>query len=194
VARTRGVSNEDLLAATARVIDRAGPITFTLAEVAKEAGVTAPLLIQRFDTKRGLLLALAESAPASVEAAFAKARADHKRALDALHAALVALSQPTTPRAIANGLAFLQIDVTDAAFRTRALKWFDALRVGVRALIEDAVKSKELKKVDADELARAIEVAYNGSILSWALRQDGSCEAALKRDIDALIEPHRGNR
>lgn len=194
MARTRSISNEELLKATARVIDREGPISFTLASVAREAGVTAPLLIQRFETKRGLLLALAEAGAADVEAAFSKARADNKRALDALHDALVALSQPADPRAIANGLAFLQIDVTDQAFRSRALKWFGAFQAGVRALLEDAVRAKELKKVDVPELARAIEVAYNGSILSWALRQEGAMESSLKRDIEAVVGPHRHNK
>lgn len=191
MARTRGISDEELLAATARVVDRSGPIAFTLAEVAREVGVTAPLLLQRFGTKRGLLLALADSGAAEVDGAFAKGRADHKRALDALHAALLTLAHPATARSIANGLAFLQLDVTDVAFRARALKFFDAFRTGARSLIKDAVRNKELRRVDVEELARAIEVAYHGSILSWALRQEGSCEAALRRDIESVLAPHR---
>jgi AcrR family transcriptional regulator len=194
VPRTRSVTNEHILAATSRVIDREGPVAFTLADVAREAGVSAPLLIQRFDTKRGLLLALAEGAPAQVEATFAKARADHKRPLDAMHGALAALAQPATPRAIANGLAFLQLDVTDPAFRAHALAWFEAFQAGVRGILEDATRHKDLKKVDVPELARAVEVAYNGAILSWAIRQEGSCEAALRRDVDAILAPHRHGR
>ena len=43
--------------ATMRVMQRRSPVDLTLADVAKEAGVVPATLIQRFGTKRSLLLA-----------------------------------------------------------------------------------------------------------------------------------------
>jgi AcrR family transcriptional regulator len=57
-ARPRTVSDEELLEATARAVSRVGPARLTLADVAKEAGVVPATLVQRFGTKRGMLLAL----------------------------------------------------------------------------------------------------------------------------------------
>ena len=55
--RPRETSDEEILAATGRVMQRLGPTQITLADVAREAGVVPATIIQRFKTKRGLLLA-----------------------------------------------------------------------------------------------------------------------------------------
>ena len=62
--RPRATSDEDLLAATHRVVSRLGP-NLTLADVAKEAGVSPATLMQRFGSKRGLLLAFAAAGAAT---------------------------------------------------------------------------------------------------------------------------------
>ena len=46
--------------AVQRSMSRLGPGDLTLADIAAEAGVTAGLLVQRFGSKRELLLALSE--------------------------------------------------------------------------------------------------------------------------------------
>ena len=61
--RPRETTDEEILAATGRVMQRLGPAQITLAEVAKAAGVVPATLIQRFGTKRGLLLAACRTAP-----------------------------------------------------------------------------------------------------------------------------------
>src|SRR6266705_415794 len=53
--RPRETSDEEILAAAARVMQRRSPAELTLADVAREAGVVPATLIQRFGTKRGLL-------------------------------------------------------------------------------------------------------------------------------------------
>jgi AcrR family transcriptional regulator len=55
-ARPRKVSDDDVFSATHRVMQRVAPGELTLAEIALEAGVTAGALVQRFGSKRALLL------------------------------------------------------------------------------------------------------------------------------------------
>src|SRR5256884_9252698 len=62
--RPREPSDEEIVAAAARAMQRYGPTQLTLAHVAREAGVVPATLIQRFGTKRGLLLAVSSTAPA----------------------------------------------------------------------------------------------------------------------------------
>ncbi|HEY2545383.1 MAG TPA: helix-turn-helix domain-containing protein, partial [Candidatus Acidoferrum sp.] len=73
--RPRETSDEQILAATARVMQRRSPTQLTLSDVAKEAGVVPATLIQRFGTKRGLLLAMCRTAPESTPQQFAAGRA-----------------------------------------------------------------------------------------------------------------------
>jgi AcrR family transcriptional regulator len=55
--RRRKVEDADVFAAMGRVMRRVGPAELTLRAIAKEAGVTAGALVQRFGSKRELILA-----------------------------------------------------------------------------------------------------------------------------------------
>src|SRR5260370_26537524 len=117
--RPRASSDADLLLATARAVSRIGPARLTLADVAKEAGVAPATLMQRFGSKRGLLLALARtSAEGATLEPFHAALADKGPALDALINLLASCAGTfvKTPAALANHLAFLPIHFRDADF------------------------------------------------------------------------------
>src|ERR1700692_2932214 len=75
--RPRETSAAEILAAAARVMQRRSPVDLTLADVAKEAGVVPATLIQRFGTKRSLLLAACRTAPGGVPEQFGAARAKY---------------------------------------------------------------------------------------------------------------------
>lgn len=190
--RPRETSDEHILAATARVMQRRSPTQLTLADVAKEAGVVPATLIQRFGTKRGLLLALCRTAPDSVPQQFAAARAKHKSPLTALielYAECTAFAP--TPEAMANGLAYLQIDLTDPEFHSITLAQFLAIRRETRKLLEEAVAARELRKCDTAQLARLIQHLNGGAMLSWAVYREGSVASWVRRELEFLLEPYR---
>ena len=72
--RPRKVSDEAVFAAAYRAMNRLGPGELTLAEIANEAGVTAGALVQRFGSKRALLLALSAAHAASASQSQARRR------------------------------------------------------------------------------------------------------------------------
>jgi AcrR family transcriptional regulator len=190
--RPRETSDEHILAATARVMQRRSPTRLTLADVAKEAGVVPATLIQRFGTKRGLLLALCRTAPDSVPQQFADARAKHKSPLTALielYAECTAFAP--TPEAMANGLAYLQIDLTDPEFHAITLAQFLAIRQETRKLLEEAVAARELRKCDTEQLARLIQHLNGGAMLSWAVYREGSVASWVRRELESLLGPYR---
>src|SRR5687767_5568699 len=82
--RPRQASDEDLLKATFRAIARFGPSRLTLADVAAEAGVSPAALVQRFGSKRALLLAAAADAARGADYIFPALRARHCSPLQAL--------------------------------------------------------------------------------------------------------------
>jgi AcrR family transcriptional regulator len=192
MARPRTVEDREVLAATARALGRVGPLRVTLGDIADEVGVTPSALVQRFGSKKALLLAVAEGGLAAVDARFAAARA---RTASPLAALVDALAEGTravqTPEQMANALAFLQLDVTDPDFRRVTLAHLDRLRAGIRALLEEARGAGELGPCDLDGLARAVEVAYHGALLSWAVRREGAVADALRHDLEAALRPWR---
>jgi AcrR family transcriptional regulator len=190
--RPRETSDEYILAATARVMQRRSPTQLTLADVAKEAGVVPATLIQRFGNKRGLLLAVCRTAPGAVPKQFAAARAKYSSPLKALMELYVECSAfAPTPEAMANGLTYLQIDLTDPDFYEITLSQFRAVREETRKLLDDAVAVRELRPGDTAELARLIQHVNGGAMLSWAVYREGSIAAWIRRDLQALLAPYR---
>jgi AcrR family transcriptional regulator len=175
-----------------RVMQRRSPVDFTLADVAEEAGVVPATLIQRFGTKRGLLLAACRAAPGGVPEQFAAARAKCGSPLKTLIELYAECSGfGSTPEAIANGLAYLQVDLIDPEFHAITLAQFTAIRDETQKLLDDAVAADELKPCATADLARLIQQVNGGAMLDWAVYRKGSLAAWLRRSLEGLLAPYR---
>ena len=195
-ARPRTVSDEDLINATVRIMSRLGPVKLTLAAVAEEAGVTAATLVQRFGSKRGLMLRISAGAAESGDACFAMMRAAHPHSpLAALLASATAFAQmAATPEELANSLAFLQIDITDPEFHVHTLEMSKKNVAGYRALLKEAIAAGELKAHDVTRMARAVNAITGGSLINWAIFREGTAEKWVRRDVDTLLAPYLTKR
>jgi AcrR family transcriptional regulator len=190
--RPRTVSDEDILAATHAVIGKLGPANLTLADVAKEVGLSPATLVQRFGSKRGLLLALVQTGVDSVDACFGAVRALHASPLDALRAAATDMTRyMKTPDELANGLAFLQMDVSDPDFHALALENSKRIHAGYVALIKDAITAGELVRCDTARLARAVSAIAGGSLIGWAIFREGTAEQWVRDDLESLLAPYQ---
>jgi AcrR family transcriptional regulator len=187
--RPKATSDADLLAAAHRVVMRVGP-NLTLADVAKEAGVSAATLVQRFGSKRGLLLAFAASGSPLLAEEFARIRQRSKSALAALYATadcMAAMAQ--TPQMLANSLAFLQIDLTDPDFQKHAHTHSRGMQAEIKALLDEAVRDGDLVCRETSRLARAVQTMMGGSLLQWAIDREGKVTDRLREDLDTLLKP-----
>lgn len=175
-------------------MQRRSPAQLTLADVAKEAGVVPATLIQRFGTKRDLILAMCRGAPAGCAQAFAAARAKHKSPLQALVELYAeGTSFAPTPEAMANGLAWLQNDLTDPDFHAITLEQFRVIRDETKKLLDEAVAARELRPCDTAQLARLIQQLNGGAMLAWAVYRQGPVASWVRREIEALLRPYRGH-
>lgn len=189
--RPRKVTDDQLFAATHAVMSRVGPRELTLAAIAEQAGVTAAVLVQRFGSKRALLLALSEKYTGSTGeyiAALAKHHASPLAALRAYAECMAGIA--ASPAALARNLAYLQIDLTDPEFRKHLVKQAQATRSGLRQLVEAALKAGELSRnVKPTQLARTIETVLSGSLLTWGFYREGSAAKWLRADLEAMLAP-----
>lgn len=190
--RPRTATDGEILQGAARAISRVGPARLTLTEVGREVGLSPAGLLQRFGSKRGLLLALAERAVGSVDAWFAVARDQAESPLGALRiAAAEGARHVESPQALANHLAFLQVDLADPEFHQVALDGARRTRLAYEALLREAVALGELIPCDIGGIARAIQALTSGSLITWAIHRDGSVLDWVRTDLDALIAPYR---
>jgi AcrR family transcriptional regulator len=191
-ARPRTVPDQHIIAAAMRAMSRLGPTRLTLAEVAREAGLSAATLVQRFGSKRGLMQALWADALTGIEACFDMLRPAHPSPLDALIAAATEMPRHTrSPEEMANHLAFLQIDVSDPEFHPYLLEMSQRTEAGYRALLDEAIVAGEIIKTDTALLARAVGAISGGSLIGWAVFREGTAEAWVRRDLETLLGPYR---
>lgn len=190
--RPRGTSDADLVRAAVEVIGWVGPDGLTLAAVARQAGVVPGTLMQRFGSKRGLLLAVADHATAGMTAVRDRVRARHTSALGALAALVVEWAAPlATPESYANHLAFLCVDLTDPEFHERALAVHRGQRDAVRGLLAEAVADGELRPdTDVVALAAAVLAITSGAGLMWALDREGGLAGRLREAVTTVLRPH----
>jgi AcrR family transcriptional regulator len=190
--RPRQASDEAILAAVLRAVTAIGPVRLTLADVAREAGLSAAALVQRFGSKRGLLLAFAAQGPEGNRFLFDGLRAAHRSPVARLLAMADAMSvMGATPDEIANTLAFLQMDLTDPDFHRFALASSTQTYDGIRQLVIEAVAAGELAPCPTARLARALQATMNGSLLNWAIHRDGALRAWIRRDLATVLAPYR---
>ncbi|MEU2389675.1 helix-turn-helix domain-containing protein [Streptomyces sp. NPDC007369] len=193
MARPRGVEDAVILRAAAEVMGRTGPVGFTLAAVAGEVGLVAGTLVQRFGSKRGLLLALAEQSARDADALPARVRQTHGTALDALEALVIELTdEMATPESFAHHLAFLCTDLTDPELRRHALAVHEAQRRAVEALLAEALAEGELRPgTDTGALTDTVQAVTAGTGLVWALDRRDALAARLRRELAAVLSAHR---
>ena len=190
--RTRTISDATILAATARMISCVGPTRLTLADVGAEVGLAPATLLQRFGSKRGLLIALVEQGVASVDRCFVDVRTASSSALTAVIKAASDLAEHVrTPEELANNLAFFQIDLSDPEFHRLALEHSRRVRAGYRLLLDDAIVEGDLVECDTAALASALQAVAAGSLLNWAIHRDGSVARWVRADIETLVAPYR---
>jgi AcrR family transcriptional regulator len=188
--RPRTITDEALLTAVHRVVNRLGP-HLTLADVAKEAGVSPAMLVQRFGSKRGLLLAFASLAAEGTDEEFAAIRQKYPDPLDAIREFVRCFAQmASSPEAVSNGLAFLQVDLSDPEFHQYSLAQARATLAEIKKLLDAAVKDGILVRCETAKLAFALNAIVGGAMVSWAVLRDGTAEHAMQEAVDTLIRPY----
>jgi AcrR family transcriptional regulator len=193
--RPRETTDDAILEATYRAMSQHGPARLTLAHVAREVGVAPATLMQRFGSKRGLLLALARQSAGTTGQQYAAIRAAHRSPLAALFAVAECMADlAPTPEALANNLAYLHVDLTDPDFHEISLEQARAARGEIRAILDAAVERRELAACDTERLARLVGVVLGGGLLAWAIERDGTAAEWLRDDLETLLAPYRRRR
>jgi AcrR family transcriptional regulator len=182
-----------ILDAAARVMGRTGPAGLTLALIAAEVGLVPATLVQRFGSKRGLLLALSARTVARVDADAAGVRAEHDSPLAALDALVTGLwPVELTPEEYANHLAFLCADLADAEARAHALAAHAAQDRATAELLAEAVGRGELRPdTEPAALTATVQAAVTGAGLLWSLDHRATLPARRREALHAALAPYR---
>jgi AcrR family transcriptional regulator len=148
--------------------------------------------MQRFGSKRGLLLASAARSPLMVLRAVEEAEARNTSPLATLRDfALSSVAHIKQREELGNGLGFVQLDVADPEFRAHALAHSAAIVDSAARLLTAAREAGELRPdTDITALARHTLVCFNGALQVWAVNGWGSLTDFLRDQLDLLLSPY----
>ncbi len=192
--RPRTVDDNTILEAAFRVISKIGPDRVTLADVGAEAGLSAATLVQRFGSKRELMLSILRHACQAADARFLTAMTSHESPLESLFLAAIDRVDPREgPQMVANRLAFYLTSLDDPEFYALALGNSNTAVAGYKRMVEMAIEAGELTEgpLDAEQLAQMIHTVMTGSILTWTVSRQGSLRGKMRRDLDVALRPYR---
>lgn len=193
MARPRKATDDQIFEAAYRVMLRRGPAEWTLADIAAEAGLSAGALVQRFGSKRQLLVVLIARFAEAVPDMYAALRAKHRSPLAALrayaaHVACLAAS----PGELAHHLDYLKLDLTDPQMHPHFKRQAEAARSFVSATLADAVARGELRKgTNVRRLTRLVESVIGGALFTWATYREGPAGDWMRRHLDDLLASYK---
>ena len=191
--RPRTVDDSTILEAAVTVLGRIGPDRLTLADVGEEAGLSAATLVQRFGSKRDLMLSVLKFATQGFDGRFENAISTNSSPLEAIFIAAVERAPQSEPGALAHMLAFYLSDLGDPDFRALAAGNSRKAVAGFKRMLDEAVAEGEIAEsyVDTTQLAETIYSLVMGTLLTWTVTGEGDYRARVRSELDVLLRPFR---
>jgi AcrR family transcriptional regulator len=189
--RPRSMSDDAILDAVLGLAHRIGPARLTFAAVAAEVGLSAATLVQRFGTKRDLLLAADKRGVDLWVGALDRSTAASPlaRVVDGF---VHAVEGVTTPERMANSVAMLQLDLADPDFHAETLRGARAVRARVERDLSAGLDAGELRAgTDVATLATLVETTYHGAMIGWAIHRERPLAEWMRAQVEAVLAPHR---
>ncbi|MBL8986492.1 MAG: hypothetical protein JNJ80_09480 [Gemmatimonadetes bacterium] len=189
--RTR-VSDDAILVAVVRVSRRRGP-AFTLAEVGREVGLSAARLVQRFGSRRGLILAAMRywgAMSLSVVETLGKAA----RPLDAYLRLIQASASSYRTMRPADSFAWFFLATSEPQLHRWYRDYLGRLEDATAELLEAAVAAGELRSLDTATMASRLTAVQLGRMALASVRGEPNGVAAVVADAVAdmveLLAPY----
>ena len=187
MARTKTISDEAVLAAAATVMFAKGPSDFTLADVAKAAGIAPATLVQRFGDKHGLVVAAITQDNRAFERFLAEL--PNENGAEAVIGVFARMFQGVDEDAdqFADQLLWLRQDMRDPDLNRLARERFTALRAAVAARLPPL-------PIPGADAARLVEAQWQGALLQWGIEREGRLSEFVTAQLRAWFEMIGGRR
>lgn len=192
--RPRTMTDEAVLDAVLALAYRVGPARVTFAAAAAEVGLSAATLVQRFGTKRDLLLAADRRGVDLWVGALDRSTAASPltRVVEGL---VLAAGPVATPEQMANSVGLLQLDLADPDFHAETLRGARAVRARIMRDLGAALEAGELRSgSDIGKLAKLVETTYHGAMIAWAIHREGTLADWMREQLESVLAPHRTAR
>ena len=171
MAREKSIGDAAVLERALLVISDRGPETFTLGEVSQAVGLSPATLLQRFGSKRELLVRAAKQAYIKLESDVQHLKQRNLPWNEELLQLLGGTPEGFGSRQeIANSLAVLKLDIMDEQLHPIARALFVCMRQRVVELLRQGQALGCLSKgMDVSAVAWELDALRHGLVIQWAL-------------------------
>ena len=173
--RKKTVTDEAVLDAALKAMFRSGPADFTLADVGREAGVAPSTLLQRFGSKRRLVLRAIERDNALFAATIRTASS--AAGAESVIALFMLLTPDLGPDdSLTDEMLWLREDFSDPALNALARDRLRTLRAAVTARLPPL-------KTPPAVGARLLEAQWQGARTQWGFFREGRLSDYVRRAL-----------
>ena len=191
LGRPRKIDDAALIAAFYRVHLRKGPTSWTLADVASEAGVVPATLVLRFRSKIGMMAAAIDIGAEELAGLAQRSLQQVESPLAALHATIPILARGIeNPAMMANSLAQLHVELSHEELRPRVQAYTARIVDVFQRLVSAAIQAGELEGIAADELGKIIYTTWSGALVTYAISGGGPLTEWVSAAIDHVLGPY----
>lgn len=195
IGRPRTFSDEAIYVATATVLSRMGNEHLTLSLIAEEVGCSPPALVQRFGSKRALLMKYVTWTTDRIRERFA-AESDAGGSPVARIKNMVGLPRSARPYEITDpeGLptsVFIHLAAwNDESFRPLVEDRTALIESELVRLLEESTQIGEIKGCNESQMARTMLTAFSGASLQAIALSREPLEQRLSQLVDNLLDPY----
>lgn len=194
MSRTKTRNDEDILASIGQFLIREGIATFTFERLSEEVGLSQATLVQRFGSKRSLLLRLAQQNSQAIIALFRTTTQQYadepiKAIVQGFGGFVVGIKDKGN---MAANLTFLQLAIQDPEIHSAIADSIHQLENMTIALLQSALDNGTLQPdTDIVALARLVFTIYNGTIINWAMQDDTTnIQTELTHNLQIIFKPY----
>lgn len=186
------VSDQAIVAGALRVIRRQGP-GFSLADIGRAVGLSAPRLVQRFGSRRRLLqLVLDHWSAVGLEALETLTKAS--RPIEAYASWSRAGYHALTRHQATDSIAWILIVGGDPVLKRWYRRHLERVHLALAGLLKAGVAAGELRPHDTRESARSLLVSLTGQTALLGVGYPADGEVGWNWAMEAALAPYRAQR
>ncbi len=195
IGRPRTFSDEAIYVATATVLTRLGNEHVTLSHIADEVGCSPPALVQRFGSKRALLLNYVMWTTEQIRFRFATVLESDMTPLEKIRA-MASLPPSKRPFALPDlegmpASVFMHLAAwNDEAFRPLVRERLEMLESEFQRLLEQATHAGQIAGCDERMLSRVLVTSLSGILLQAISTDREPMDVRGGQTVDFLLRPY----
>lgn len=181
MSRPRTLPDDQILECAKALMLRHGPEHLTFASLARESGLSASTLVQRFGNKSALVQAALLRAWDGLERATAERAASVEQSPRGAIDLLVGLSHGYGDiAAYADGLLILREDVRDPVLRARGAAWAKQLFSAIGDCFDDTPDTPP-------DIGRLMATQWQGALLWWSFEPRGRVSDHVRERLEEFV-------